>query len=69
MLRSSPDGRRWEPSVSLSDVWDRNGRKGAVPAEFLTVPDADDPPDLEFYSGNGFWYHCRRSRSTSRANR
>ncbi|HPA19266.1 MAG TPA: hypothetical protein PLU30_16080 [Verrucomicrobiae bacterium] len=59
MTRSSPDGRRWEPSVSLSDVWNRNGRKGAVPAEFLTVPDADDPPDLEFYSGNGFWYHDR----------
>lgn len=59
MMRSSPDGRRWEPSVSLSDVWNRNGRKGAVPSEFLTVPDADDPPDLEFYSGNGFWYHDR----------
>jgi hypothetical protein len=59
MMRSSPDGRSWEPSVSLSDVWNRNGRKGAIPAEFLTVPDADDPPDLEFYSGNGFWYHDR----------
>jgi len=59
MMRSSPDGRRWEPSVSLSDVWNRHGRKGAVPAEMLTVPDADDPPDLEFYSGNGFWYHDR----------
>lgn len=59
MMRSSPDGRRWEPSVSLSDVWNRHGRKGAVPTEFLTVPDADDPPDLEFYSGNGFWYHDR----------
>jgi hypothetical protein len=23
------------------------------------VPDADDPPDLEFYSGNGFSYHDR----------
>ncbi len=23
------------------------------------MPDADDPPDLEFYSGNGFWYHDR----------
>ena len=59
MIRSSPDGRRWEPSVSLSDVWNRHGRKGAVPAEFLTGPDAADPPDLEFYSGNGFWYHDR----------
>jgi hypothetical protein len=59
MMRSSPDGRRWEPSVSLSDVWNRHGHKAAVPAEYLTVPDADDPPDLEFYSGNGFWYHDR----------
>ena len=59
MMRSSADGRRWEPSVSLSDVWDRHDRKGAVPAEFVTVPDANDPPDLEFYSGNGFWYHDR----------
>ncbi|MHB8952819.1 MAG: hypothetical protein ACYC4U_07540 [Pirellulaceae bacterium] len=59
MMRSSPDGRRWEPNVSLSDVWDRHGQKGAIAAEFLTVPDADDPPDLEFYSGNGFWYHDR----------
>jgi hypothetical protein len=59
MMRSSPDGRRWEPSVSLSDVWNRHGRKGAVPAELLTMPDAEDPPDLEFYSGNGFWYYDR----------
>jgi len=60
MLRSSQDGRRWEPSVSLSDVWNRNGRKGSIPAQFLTTPDANDPPDLEFYSGNGFWY-CDRA--------
>jgi hypothetical protein len=59
MMRSSPDGRHWEPSVSLPDVWDRHGNKGAVPTALLTVPDADDPPDLEFYSGNGFWYHDR----------
>jgi hypothetical protein len=59
MLRSSPDGRRWEPSVSLPDVWDRHGQKGAHPPGFLTLPDAEDPPDLEFYSGNGFWYHDR----------
>jgi hypothetical protein len=50
MLRSSPDGRRWEPTVSLSDVWNRHGRKGAVPTGFMTLPDAHDPPDLEFYS-------------------
>ena len=59
MMRSSPDGRTWAPSVSLSDVWNRHERKGAIPAELLTKPDADDPPDLEFYSGNGFWYHDR----------
>ncbi len=59
MLRSSPDGRRWEPSVSLSDVWNRNGRKGSAPSGFMTMPDASDPPDLEFYSGNGFWYYDR----------
>ncbi len=59
MLRSSPDGRRWEPSESLPDVWDRHGRKGSHPAAWLTLPDAEDPPDLEFYSGNGFWYRDR----------
>jgi len=59
MIRSSSDGRRWEPPVSLSDVWNRHGKKAAVPAKFLTVPDAADPPDLEFYSGNAFWYHDR----------
>jgi hypothetical protein len=25
MMRSSPDGRRWEPSVSMPDVWNRLG--------------------------------------------
>jgi hypothetical protein len=59
MMRSSPDGRRWEPSVSMNDVWNRNGRKSPIPPEFLTVPDENDPPDLEFYSGNAFWYHDR----------
>lgn len=59
MMRSSPDGRRWLPNVSLDDVWNRNGRKGSIPAEHLTIPDAADPPDLEFYSGNAFWYHDR----------
>ncbi len=59
MMRSSPDGRHWEPSVSMLDVWNRNNRKGPIPTGFLTLPDADDPPDLEFYSGNGFWYHDR----------
>lgn len=59
MFRTSADGRTWEPSVNLSDVWNRHEKKGAIPAGYLTMPDADDPPDLEFYSGNGLWYHDR----------
>ncbi|MBI5688250.1 MAG: hypothetical protein HZC54_24520 [Verrucomicrobia bacterium] len=59
MMRSSPDGRRWEPSVSMSDVWNRHGKKAPIPTQHLTLPDAEDPPDLEFYSGNAFWYHDR----------
>lgn len=59
MFRTSEDGLRWEPRVSLSDVWNRHGKKGAIPEAYLTMPDADDPPDLEFYSGHGFWYHDR----------
>jgi hypothetical protein len=54
-IRSSPDGRQWQPSVSMEDVWDRSGRKKSIPTELMTMPDAEDPPDLEFYSGNGFW--------------
>ena len=59
IVRSSADGRTWEPAVSLADVWNRNGRKAPIASEFLTVPDPEDPPDLEFYSGNAFWYHDR----------
>lgn len=59
MMRSSPDGRHWEPSVTLPDVWDRHGQKASLPQGYLTVPDSQDPPDLEFYSGNAFWYHDR----------
>jgi len=59
MMRSSSDGRHWEPAVSLPDVWDRHGEKASHPPELLTVPDGDDPPDMEFYSGNGFWYRDR----------
>ncbi len=59
MFRTSPDGRHWEPSVSLPDVWDIHGQKGTHAPGWLTLPDAQDPPDLEFYSGNGFWYHDR----------
>ena len=58
-IRSSPDGRRWEPLVSMMDVWNRLGTYKAVPREFMLTPDADDPPDMEFYRGIGFWYHDR----------
>jgi len=58
-LRSSPDGRIWEPSESMEDVWNRGGHWKPLPDAQLTVPDASDPPDLEFYSGNGFWYRDR----------
>ena len=59
MMRTSVDGRTWEPNASLPDVWDQHGKKGALPARYLTVPDEQDPPDLEFYSGNAFWYRDR----------
>ncbi len=58
-FRTSPDGRVWEPSDSMEDVWNRGGRWRPRPDAVLTVPDALDPPDLEFYSGNGFWYRDR----------
>jgi hypothetical protein len=58
-LRSSRDGRQWEPSDSMEDVWNRGGHKRPRPSELLTMPDENDPPDLEFYSGNGFWHHDR----------
>jgi hypothetical protein len=59
MIRTSPDGRNWTPSEDLPDVYDLHGQKAAHPPKWLTMPDADDPPDLEFYSGNAFWYHDR----------
>ncbi len=59
MIRTSPDGGNWTPSEDLQDVYDLHGKKAAHPPEWLTMPDADDPPDLEFYSGNAFWYHDR----------
>lgn len=58
-IRSSRDGRTWEPSESVSDIWNRGGKLKGLPVELLTLPDAQDPPDLEFYSGNGFSYHDR----------
>jgi hypothetical protein len=59
MIRTSPDGRNWTPSDDLPDIYDLHGKKAAHPPEWLIMPDAEDPPDLEFYSGNAFWYHDR----------
>jgi len=58
-VRSSPDGRSWEPSDSLLDVWNRVGNYQPLPAELMLTPDGGDPPDMEFYRGIGFWYHER----------
>jgi hypothetical protein len=58
-VRSSGDGRQWEPPDSMMDVWNRIGNYKPLPAEFMATPDADDPPDMEFYRGIGFWYHDR----------
>ncbi|TSA30156.1 MAG: hypothetical protein D4R65_13760 [Verrucomicrobiaceae bacterium] len=55
-IRTSPDGLEWEPPDSMEDVWNRGGCWKPLPDKFLTVPDDNDPPDLEFYSGNAFWY-------------
>jgi hypothetical protein len=58
-IRSSRDGRQWEPPDSMMDVWNRVGNYKPLPAHLMTTPDADDPTDLEFYRGIGFWYHDR----------
>lgn len=58
-IRSSRDGRTWEPSASLVDVWNQNGNYQHLPTEFMTIPDDQDPPDMEFYRGIGFWHHDR----------
>jgi hypothetical protein len=59
MIRSSADGRNWTPSEDLPDVYDLHNQKAAHPAAWLTTPDGNDPPDMEFYSGTAFWYHDR----------
>jgi hypothetical protein len=58
-IRSSLDGRHWEPSDSLVDVWNRIGNYQPLPTKLMTTPDNNDPPDMEFYRGIGFWYHDR----------
>ncbi len=59
MTRTSVDGRTWEPNISMNDVWNRHNEKSSIPPGYFMMPDADDPPDLEFYSGNAFWYRDR----------
>jgi hypothetical protein len=61
MIRTSPNGRHWTPEGDLTNIYGRNppGPTDSHPAEWYTAPDAQDPPDLEFYSGNAFWYHDR----------
>jgi len=59
MMRSSPDGRNWTPADDLPDIYDLHNQKAAHPAAWLTMPDGEDPPDMEFYSGTAFWYHDR----------
>jgi len=61
MIRSSPDGRTWTPDGDLKNIFGLNPSQpdDFHPDEWLTVPDAEDPPDLELYSGSAFWYHDR----------
>lgn len=59
VVRTSRDGRQWEPDVSMHDLWDRSGKKDHVPRDMMLAPDDNDPPDLEFYRCIGFWYHDR----------
>lgn len=54
-VRSSADGDHWEPS---DPVLIHQGSP-LLSKEMLITPDADDPPDLEFYRGVGFGYGDR----------
>lgn len=69
-LRMSPDGFHWTPDAP--SFYKRNatvppGRKDGfrhivgplVPVEFQIIPDELDPPDLEFYAGDGFVHEGR----------
>lgn len=61
MIRTSPDGRQWTPSRDLTNIFGRNpsSPSDSHPQSWYVAPDRSDPPDLEFYSGNAFWYHDR----------
>jgi hypothetical protein len=69
-LRSSPDGFHWTPDApsfyrrnEKIPPGQREGRRQVegplVPVEFQISPDEMDPPDLEFYAGDGFLYEGR----------
>ena len=67
-IRTSRDGTRWTPDGPVH-IW-RGGNQDdrgtwqqlggpLLPAEHSIVPDAADPPDLEFYAGTPFAYGDR----------
>jgi hypothetical protein len=60
MIRTSPDGRNWTPDVDMDNIFNNAGNGVVhIPTNLLTTPDANDPSDMEFYSGTAFWYHDR----------
>ncbi len=59
-LRTSEDGFHWVPD--FPQIWhgERKGEYGPfIPDEYLITPDELDPPDLQFYRGQGFSYKGR----------
>jgi hypothetical protein len=59
-LRTSEDGFHWIPDIP--QIWhgERKGDYGPyIPDEYLITPDEMDPPDLQFYRGQGFSYKGR----------
>ena len=58
-VRSSHDGRSWEPSTSMVGLFNPKRDYRSLPVELMIVPDADDPPDMEFYRSIGFWHYDR----------
>jgi hypothetical protein len=68
-LRSSSDGFHWTPdspsyyrrneSYAKGSSYGRHVDGPLVPVEFQISPDEQDPPDIEFYAGDGFHYADR----------
>src|SRR5579872_3382165 len=69
-VRTSPDGFHWtpdDPSYYKRNATVPPGRKDGfrhvvgplVPVEFQIIPDELDPPDMEFYAGDGFVHEGR----------